>query len=125
MIKVASDNGWDSGVVKRELKSLQWTSFEGPHQSVKRSAVLVEFSELAFHFESKSCLTEADLDEMQSYLYNRALAREKAELESLKGLFNAFRRASFLAGELPQEESEETDEDLSKVRLFLCNSGGM
>ena len=29
VIKVASDNGWDSGIVKRELKNLQWTTFEG------------------------------------------------------------------------------------------------
>ena len=30
VIKVAADNGWEGGVVKRELKNLQWTTFTGP-----------------------------------------------------------------------------------------------
>ena len=32
VIKVASINGWDGGVVKRELKNLQWTTYQGPEK---------------------------------------------------------------------------------------------
>ena len=31
VIEVASNKGWDSGVVKRELKNLQWTTYDGPN----------------------------------------------------------------------------------------------
>ena len=88
--------------------------------SVKRSGVLVELSELALHFEMNAIPSEADLDEIQDHLYNRSFARQKAELESLKGLFNAFRKVSFLAGRLPTEESA-ADCDISKVdKPKLC-----
>ena len=30
VIQIASLNRWDAGVVKRELKNLQWTTYEGP-----------------------------------------------------------------------------------------------
>ena len=30
VIQIASLNHWDAGVVKRELKNLQWTTYEGP-----------------------------------------------------------------------------------------------
>ena len=67
----------------------------------------MELSGLALHFEMKTSPSAADLDEIQNYLYDRCFAREKAELENLKGLFNAFRKVSFLAGNLPPEESQE------------------
>ena len=35
VIQVASNKGWDSGVVKRELKNLQWTTYDGPHAKCK------------------------------------------------------------------------------------------
>ena len=72
-----------------------------------RSGTLVEFSELALHFEIKLPPSEEDLDVIQGYLYNRSLAREKSELENLKGLSNAFRKVSFLAGNMPQESAKE------------------
>ena len=85
------------------------------HILVKRSGVLVELSGLALHFDMKTSPSAADLDEIQNYLHERSFAREKAELESLKGLFNAFRKVSFLAGNLPQEESAEEQCDNAKV----------
>ena len=59
--------------------------------------------------------SEADLEVILDYLYNRSVAREKAELESLKGLFNAFRKVSFLAGNMPQEQEEGSN--IPKVNL--------
>jgi ATP-dependent DNA helicase Q4 len=109
VIQIASLNRWDAGVVKRELKNLQWTTYEGPQSQVKRSGVLVEFSELALHFQIQSMPSAAGLDQIQEYLYNRSLAREKAELENLRNLFNAFRKVSFLAGNIPEETINPQD----------------
>ena len=42
VIQIASLNRWDPGVVKRELKNLQWTTYEGP-----QSQGTLEYSTLA------------------------------------------------------------------------------
>ena len=42
--------GWTSAVVKKELKNLEWT--QGP-VGWRKSGVLVEFSDLAFHFTAR------------------------------------------------------------------------
>ena len=88
---------------------------------VKRSGNVVEFSELALHFEIKTEPSEEDLEVILDYLYNRSVAREKAELESLKGLFNAFRKVSFLAGNMPQEQPEATNiPQVSITKQYYC-----
>ena len=94
---------------------------------VKRSEILVEFSELALHFEVKKAPSETDLEEILDYLYNRSVAREKAELENLKCLHNAFRKISFLAGNLPREQEESTEIEQVNIRKQLkrlSNVGG-
>merc|ERR1712223_2066062 len=88
----------------------------------KKSGILVEFSELSLHFEMRKDPSEADLEEIQNYLYKRSVAREIAELENLKGLFNAFRKVSFLAGNMPSEKEdtenfEEQPETKVEVRV--------
>ena len=42
--------GWHSAVVKKELKNLEWS-----HSAAgwRKTAVLVEFSDLAFHFPAR------------------------------------------------------------------------
>ena len=87
---------------------------------MKRSGVLVEFSELALHFQIKTIPSAAGLDQIQEYLYNRSLAREKAELENLKNLFNAFRKVSFLAGNIPEETIDTHDSKVQTPKLTSC-----
>ena len=157
VIQIASLNRWDAGVVKRELKNLQWTTYEGPQSQgtvdspleyihgnyvldmgiwilvnsnhlikylkcyyflVKRSGVLVEFSELALHFQIQTMPSAAGLDQIQEYLYNRSLAREKAELENLRNLFNAFRKVSFLAGNIPEETINPQDSKVQTTKFY-------
>lgn len=153
VIQIASLNHWDAGVVKRELKNLQWTTYEGPQSQgtldlstlavfigyrvnglqsisiikkhlncyyylVKRSGVLVEFSELALHFQIHTVPSATGLDQIQEYLYNRSLAREKAELENLRNLFNAFRKVSFLAGNIPEESINPHDSKVQTTKFY-------
>ena len=75
---------------------------------------------MALHFELKATPAEADMDEIQGYLYNRCVAREKAELENLKGLFNAFRKVSFLAGNMPSEVAEDSSSTKVDIIPWLC-----
>ena len=85
---------------------------------VKRSGVLVEFSELALHFQIQTVPSAAGLDQIQEYLYNRSLAREKAELENLRNLFNAFRKVSFLAGNIPEETINLHDSKVQTTKFY-------
>ena len=122
IVQVASKSGWDSGVVKRELKNLQWANYNGSDGKMKQSGILVEFSELALHFEMKHVPCETDLEDIQNYLYKRSVAREMAELENLKGLSNAFRKVSFLAGNMPREveETDSMEVNFSFILFILC-----
>ena len=117
VVQVAANSGWESGVVKRELKNLQWTSYDGSDGKMKQSGILVEFSELALHFEMNRDPSEADLEDIQNYLYKRSVAREMAELENLKGLSNAFRKVSFLAGNMPSEKEETNNIEVCMILL--------
>ena len=85
---------------------------------MKRSGVLVEFSELALHFQIQTFPSAAGLDQIQEYLYNRSLAREKAELENLRNLFNAFRKVSFLAGNIPEETINPQDSKVQTTKFY-------
>ena len=46
---------------------MQWTSLN----RFRKSGVLVEMSRLAFHFEARRGLTEAERDHLKNYLYGR------------------------------------------------------
>ena len=62
--------GWTSAVVKKELKNLEWT--QGP-VGWRKSGVLVEFSDLAFHFTARTGLDETRLDEILEELYTQVI----------------------------------------------------
>jgi len=87
VVELAAKNGWSSGIVKRELKNLQWRLGNGRYE---KSGVLVEFSDLAFHFMALRGLTDEDLEEVLDFLYSKTLTREKAELSSLYRAYRAF-----------------------------------
>ena len=93
--------------------------FTASDGKLKQSGVLVEFSELALHFEMNKDPSEADLQDIQNYLYKRSVAREMAELENLKGLFNAFRKVSFLAGNMPNEKEETKNFEVCIITRFF------
>ncbi|XP_012935837.1 ATP-dependent DNA helicase Q4 [Aplysia californica] len=83
--------GWDSGTVKRELKSLQWES--GPN-GFRKTGVLVEFSDLAFHFRSRGDLSDTEMDGVLDFLNGRAQRQERTELRQLDMLAEALNSVS-------------------------------
>ena len=57
VVNVAATMDWSSAIVKKELKNLEWSS---TGSGWKKTGVLVEFSDLAFHFFSDIGLTEEE-----------------------------------------------------------------
>ena len=84
VVSVAAAMGWESGTVKRELKRLEWTT-DGARW--KRSGVLVELTDLAFHFEALRGLSEAQRDHLKNFLFGRVDRQERRELHSLTRIF--------------------------------------
>lgn len=58
----------------------------------RRTGVLVEFRELAFHLRSPGDLTAEEKDQICDFLYGRVRARERQALACLRRTFQAFHR---------------------------------
>ncbi|EEC19777.1 rothmund-thomson syndrome DNA helicase recq4, putative, partial [Ixodes scapularis] len=88
VVDVASYMGWDSKLVKKDLKNLEWDN------SLK-SGVIVEFSDLSFHLSVAADLSEEDRDDLLDYLYNRVNKQERMELQRLKQVHAAFQSVAY------------------------------
>lgn len=85
ILEVANRIGWDSGVVKRQLKELEWDKSAVPlGGKVRRSGLMVEFSELAFRLRVRGDLSEDEQDAALEFLHQRCLHREANELQQLQ-----------------------------------------
>ncbi|KAG1655794.1 ATP-dependent DNA helicase Q4 [Nymphon striatum] len=96
VVEVSSKMGWNSGAVKKELKSLEWnTKAFKSGSAAQKSGVLVEFSDLAFHVNAVGNLCDDELDEILDFLYNCMLMQEKCELYQLNEIYNALFSINF------------------------------
>lgn len=77
VVDVAAAIGWDSGVVKYQLKQLEWTKVNGFN---KRSPLTVSYSELGFRIRSPGDLSDDELDTALDSLEARTTSQEKAQL---------------------------------------------
>ncbi|KAI4486376.1 hypothetical protein M0802_012301 [Mischocyttarus mexicanus] len=91
VIDVASIIGWDSGVVKKHLKDLEWKTVQG---KPKRSAISVRYSTLGLRVKARGDLTEAELDEALDVLVSRTQSREISSLQQLEAVSMAFQKYS-------------------------------
>ncbi|GCC18821.1 hypothetical protein chiPu_0018080 [Chiloscyllium punctatum] len=96
VVELADSMGWELLPVKRELRQLQWTtqSRQG-FQGTGKSGILVEFSNLSFHFRSYGDLDHEELDAVCRFLHQRVLAHEKTALCHLKACFKSFHSVAF------------------------------
>lgn len=91
VVDISDCMGWDSGLVKRELKSLSWNvTSHGP----QKTGVLVEFSNLAFHFIAPGDLSDEELDDVLQFLHERIQKHEKTEIQLLKYLNESLKSVS-------------------------------
>ncbi|MGH0159549.1 UNVERIFIED_CONTAM: hypothetical protein FKN15_037747 [Acipenser sinensis] len=93
VVELSDSMGWELLPVKRGLRQLQWNTQRGPtgFKGTGKSGVLVEFSNLSFHFRSYGDLTHRELDGVCQFLHQRVLAQEKTRLYQLLACFKAFR----------------------------------
>ncbi len=108
--------GWDSGTVKRELKNLQWT--RTPSGGWKKSGVLVEFSDLAFHFDAVRGLSAEERDYLKNFLHDRVRRRERGELRDLRRVFRSFAAVARADCARAAEEGDEAASD--KLKGFVA-----
>ncbi|XP_062542516.1 ATP-dependent DNA helicase Q4 [Armigeres subalbatus] len=92
VIDVASAIGWDSGVVKFQLKNLEWTI---ENNSRKRTPISVSFSDLGFRIRAPGDLTDDELDQTLDTLYERVTSQERAQLIQLQSVTNALSSIAF------------------------------
>ena len=112
VVELSARMGWKSGLVKRDLKQLAW------NEKLKRkSGVLVEFSDLSFHFELvKSDLDGDQMNGLKDRLKSRATVQERRELSQLQRVFRCF---SFVAQPSLKESSSRNLEKSQKLKEFI------
>lgn len=77
VIEIAAAIGWDSGVVKYQLKQLEWTTVNGAN---RRSLLSTSFNDLGFRIRSPGDLTDDELDSALDTLAKRTSSQESTQL---------------------------------------------
>uniref|UniRef100_A0A182M862 ATP-dependent DNA helicase Q4 n=1 Tax=Anopheles culicifacies TaxID=139723 RepID=A0A182M862_9DIPT len=107
VIDVASAIGWDSGVVKYQLKNLEWTTVNNAR---KRSQLSVVFSDLGFRVRAPGDLSDEELDHALDGLYERVTRQERTQLAQLQYISEAL-----------NSPDDTTDEQLiADIRTTIC-----
>ncbi|XP_012058273.1 PREDICTED: ATP-dependent DNA helicase Q4 [Atta cephalotes] len=91
VIDIASAIGWDSGVVKSHLKTLEWKTVDGKK---KRSAISVEYHKLGLRMKAPGDLSDIELDEALDTLITRTQSQESFCLQQLEFTSSAFNKIS-------------------------------
>ncbi|KAM5211084.1 ATP-dependent DNA helicase Q4 isoform 3-T3 [Hipposideros larvatus] len=115
MAELVDSLGWELAPVRRALQQLQWDP--EPRTGVhRRSGVLVEFGELAFHLHSRGDLTAQDKDQICDFLYSRVQAQECEGLARLHRVSQAFHSVAFPScGPCLEQPDEERSASLKAL----------
>ncbi|XP_032591612.1 ATP-dependent DNA helicase Q4 [Drosophila grimshawi] len=81
VIDIAAGIGWNSGVVKYQLKNLEWIQVNG---YPKRSPITVTFYDLGFRIKAPGDFNEAEIDNALDTLYSRSVKQERTQLIQLQ-----------------------------------------
>lgn len=119
VIEVASAIGWDSGVVKYQLKNLEWTSING---LPKRSSISVQFKDLGFRIRSRGDLTHDELDATLNDLYSRVVAQEQSQLAQLNNVFSGLSSVAyqqFVTASMDKSSNKRSDQLKQLIRSYF------
>ncbi|XP_045192518.2 ATP-dependent DNA helicase Q4-like isoform X2 [Mercenaria mercenaria] len=114
VVDVSDTMGWDSGPVKKEIKLLQWSFDSG---GPKRTGIMVEFSDLAYHFRTPGDFTTEELDDILQFLHERIQRQEKSEIRNLSCLYQALKSVSHRNHWMCSDEADMSKNDKLKVIL--------
>lgn len=119
VIEVAAAIGWDSGVVKYQLKNLEWTNVNG---MPKRSTISVQFKNLGFRIRSRGDLTDDELDATLNDLYSRVVLQEKTQLAQLNNVFHGLSSVAyktFVEAQSDELSSKKSDQLKRLIRGYF------
>ncbi|XP_076681340.1 recQ4 helicase [Andrena cerasifolii] len=124
VVDVASAIGWDSGVVKSHLKSLEWKTVNG---ASKRSAISVKYDKLGLRVKAPGDLTDVELDEALDALVSRAQSQETSALQQLETIGVTLHKFSTPAVTgclmLNEEMESKSDELKTVIRRYFQGEG--
>ncbi|XP_055843792.1 ATP-dependent DNA helicase Q4 [Episyrphus balteatus] len=92
VIDIAAAIGWNSGVVKYQLKNLEWITQNG---YPKRSPLTVTYFDLGFRVQSPGDFTLDEIDEALDCLYERSVKQEHTQLIQLQYVFQGLSSVSY------------------------------
>lgn len=119
VIEVASAIGWDSGIVKYQLKNLEWTTYNG---APKRSSLSVQFKDLGFRIRSRGDLSDDELDSTLNDLYSRVVSQEKSQLVQLNNVFNGLSSVAyrtFVEAQMDEFKNKRSDQLKCLIRTYF------
>ena len=93
VIELSDSMGWNSGLVKRELKMLQWNLDD--NFGTRKSGVMVELLDVSFHFVAPGDLDDEEQDSIVENLYHRVTTQEKLELNQIHRVHKALKSVSY------------------------------
>jgi ATP-dependent DNA helicase Q4 len=97
-IEVASSMGWESHILRSELRDLQFNDRGTGSSSSKNnsgSSIVVEFSDPSFHLVSPGDLSPEQLDYVCDHLQSRVKAQETLQVDKLHLLYSVLRSVAF------------------------------
>ncbi|KAM7357358.1 recQ4 helicase [Cochliomyia hominivorax] len=92
VVDVAAAIGWNSGVVKYQLKNLEWVQVNG---YPKRSPITVSFYDLGFRIKAPGDFTAEEIDDALDTLYNRSVKQEQTQLIQLQYVFQGLSSVAY------------------------------
>ncbi|XP_023294445.2 ATP-dependent DNA helicase Q4 [Lucilia cuprina] len=92
VVDVAAAIGWNSGVVKYQLKNLEWVQVNGYS---KRSPITVSFYDLGFRIKAPGDFTAEEIDDALDTLYNRSVKQEQTQLIQLQYVFQGLSSVAY------------------------------
>ncbi|CAG7661319.1 unnamed protein product [Allacma fusca] len=98
IIEAAANVGWNSAVVRRELKSLEWIGSEfnsqGKPTKFRKSGLMVEFNELAFRCNAPGNLNDKEYDLVFNSLCEFTAGQERRQLYQLQNVYQSMNSVS-------------------------------
>ncbi|KAH8296173.1 hypothetical protein KR054_002578 [Drosophila jambulina] len=118
---IAAGIGWNSGVVKYQLKDLEWVKVNG---FPKRSPITVSFYDLGFRIKVPGDFTETEIDSALDTLYTRSVKQERTQLIQLQYVAHGLAAVAYsscsqcCSADFPQDRGEQLK---AIVRNYFLN----
>jgi len=95
LVGLSDSMGWESHIVRSELRDLQYNDRQTGSRSGANSTVLVEFSNPAFHLRSPGDLTAEEQDSVCDSLYKRVKKQEELDIKKLHLLHSLLQSVAY------------------------------